>query len=567
MIVAEALAAGLQRHGIEVIFSQCFPMRTQHVAPRYGIRQIGFRTENAGGAMADGYARMTRRIAVVAAQGGPGATLLVPPLAEALTASVPLLALVEESSRIEADKNAFQEFDHFKLFESCSKWTRRVERPDRLDDYLDMAIARATSGRPGPVVLLLPVNVLNDTAVPSKRTLKLGQFPLDRVTPERSRLAEAAELLAGAKRPLIYAGGGVHLSDAAAELVALAEKTSIPVATTNMGKGSIDERSPLSLGTFGNTMGRGSLGASLKSFASDADVVLLVGTRTNANGTDGWGLLPKEARYIHIDMDGAEVGRNYEALRLVGDAKATLAALSTELDRFDFSGRAEERKRIAAAVEAARATRKAHLDEVGAGQQGSLRPEAMLQVLDSLLRPQDVVVTDASFATNWVSAFISAPATGSRILEPRGLAGLGWGFPMAIGAKLARPDSNVFAIVGDGGFGHCWAELEAARRLGVNVVVVVLNNGILGYQLLGEELGYGTHSDASEFGPVDHAAIARACDCHGERVASPTEIRPAFERAIAAGRPALIDLIVDPKSHPPINTFEKMAKARATAAA
>ena len=317
MIVAEALAAGLQRHGIELMFSQCFPIRTQHAAPKYGIRQIGFRTENAGGAMADGYARITRKIGVIAAQSGPGATLLVPPLAEALTASVPLLAIIEESSSAFSDRNAFQEFDHVKLFESCSKWTRRVTRADRLDDYLDMAITKATSGRPGPVVLIFPVNFLNEPAVPSSRTEKLGHYPLDRPVPERHLIAQAAKLIAEAKRPLIYAGGGVHSSDASAELVAVAELASIPVATTNMGKGVIDERSSLSLGVFGNTMGRGSLGKSLRPFVTEADLVLLVGTRTNANATDAWSLLPHDARYVHIDgwrrdraqLRGATAGR------------------------------------------------------------------------------------------------------------------------------------------------------------------------------------------------------------------------------------------------------------------
>lgn len=566
MIVAEALAAGLQRHGIELMFSQCFPIRTQHAAPKYGIRQIGFRTENAGGAMADGYARITRQIGVVAAQSGPGATLLVPPLAEAFTASIPLLAIIEESSSVFADRNAFQEFDHIKLFESCSKWTRRVDRADRLDDYLDMAIAKATSGRPGPVVLVFPVNFLNEPAVPSSRTMRLGHYPLDRTVPERSLIAQAAKLIAEAQSPLIFAGGGVHLSDASAELVALAELTSIPVATTNMGKGAIDERSPLSLGVFGNTMGRGSLGASLKPFASQADLILLVGTRTNANGTDAWTLLPKDARFIHIDMDSAEIGRNYEALRLAGDAKATLAALLTELERFDFRGRAKERGRIAAAVADARAARDKHLDEVGTGHEGAVRPEYMLRVLDAMLRPEDVVVTDASFSTNWVSAFISARANGTRILEPRGLAGLGWGFPMAMGAKLARPSANVFAIVGDGGFGHCWSELEAARRLGINVIVIVLNNGILGYQVIGETMSFGMHSDAAAFCPVDHAAIARACDCFGERVASAADLKQALERAIAAGRPALIDLMTDPAAYPPVGIFDRIAQAEAASA-
>ena len=555
MIVAEALAAGLKRHGTEVIFSQCFPVRTQHVLPRYGIRQVGFRTENSGGAMADGYARVSRRIAVLAAQSGPAATLLVPPLAEAFMASVPVLALVEEFSRREADRNAFQEFNHFALFASCSKWTRRVDRADRLDDYLDMAIARATSGRPGPVVLLLPTDLLSESATPTNRTLSLGHYPLDRLIPERSRLTDAAALIAGARRPLIVAGGGVHLSDAAAELAELAELGAIPVATTNMGKGVIDERSPLALGVFGNCMGPSARAAGVRDFAAEADLVLFVGMRSNANATDGWKLFPKSARFIHIDIDGSEIGRNYEALRLPGDAKATLRALIGELKAAGFAETAGARDRISAATGRAREASEAQLAKLGAGRQGAVRPEHMLKVLDAVLRPQDIVAADASYATNWVSTFLTARGNGVRFLEPRGLAGLGWGFPLALGAKLARPEANVFAIVGDGGFAHCWSELETARRMKLNVVSIVLNNQILGYQRHGEEFVFKAHSDAADLGPVDHAAIARACDCHGERVSDPGAFGPALERALHAGRPALIDLITDDEARPPLNLF------------
>jgi acetolactate synthase-1/2/3 large subunit len=144
---------------------------------------------------------------------------------------------------------------------------------------------------------------------------------------------------------------------------------------------------------------------------------------------------------------------------------------------------------------------------------------------------------------------------GARFLEPRGLAGLGWGLPMAMGAKLARPEANVFALVGDGGFAHCWSELEAARRLNIKVVTIVLNNQILGYQKHGEDWFMHHHSDASDLGPVDHAAIARACDCFGERVASPEEFAPALERALADPRPAVLDIITDDEARPPLNQY------------
>ena len=557
MITAEALAAGLARHGVEVIFSQCFPMRMQHAAPRHGIRQVGFRTENAGGVMADGYARVARRIGVIGAQGGPAATLLVAPLAEALKASIPLLALVEEAAHINADKNAFQELDHFALFSGCSKWTRRIDHPSRLDDYLDMAIVQATSGRPGPVVLLTPADFLGQAAQPSsRRTLRLGHYPLDRVVPPRERIREAAQLLKAANRPLIVAGGGVHASDAAAEVVRLARLGSIPVATTNMGKGAIDERSPLSLGVFGNCMGTGSRAQHLKSYATEADVILLVGTRTNANGTDAWTLFPPTARFIHIDIDGFEVGRNFEALRLVGDAKATLAALLQELSQADFPEREARLAEVTKATEAALAKSNAVLDGIGPGRQGAVRPEHLMRTLDGILRAQDIVCADASFSTNWVSTYLRGKGDGVRFIEPRGLAGLGWGLPLAMGAKLARPEANVFAVVGDGGFAHCWSELEAARRAKLNVVTIVLNNQILGYQKHGEEALFGDHSDASELGPVDHAAIARACDCFGERVASPNELGPALDRALKAERPAVLDVMTDADACPPIGMFE-----------
>jgi acetolactate synthase-1/2/3 large subunit len=557
MITSEALAAGLARHGVSVIFSQCFPVRTQHVAPKYGIRQIGFRTENAGGAMADGYARVTRRIAVLAGQSGPAATLLVPPMVEAFKASVPILVLIEEFPHAEADKNSFQEIDHFALFAGCSKWTRRVDRPDRFDDYLDMAIVQATSGRPGPVVLLLPSDFMGEAAVPSKtRTQKLGHYPLDRLVPTHERIKEAASALAAAKRPLIIAGGGVHASDAAPELVKLAELGAIPVATTNMGKGTIDERAPLSLGVFGNCMGHGSRSQHLRAYASEADLILFVGSRTNSNGTANWTLFPPAARFIHVDIDGFEIGRNYEALRLAGDAKATLAALLAELREKDFPDRAARLARVTEDTAAARAKSNAILDEIGAGRQGAVRPEHLTRILDGIIGPKDIVCADASYSSNWVSTFLSAKANGARFIEPRGMAGLGWGLPLAMGAKLARPEANVFALVGDGGFAHCWSELEAARRLGIKLVVMVLNNQILGYQKHGEEWFLHHHSDAADLGPVDHAAIARACDCFGERVASPEAFAPALERAMKDARPALLDIITDEDARPPLNQYQ-----------
>lgn len=555
--VAHVLAAALKRHGVTHVFGQSIPAGLLHVTPQYGIRQMPYRTENAGGIMADGFARISGRIGVVCAQNGPAATLLVPPLAEALKASIPILALVEDVPLSDLDRNAFQEFDHRALFASCTKWVRRLDHPDRAEDYIDMAVGAATSGRPGPVALMLARDLFAQPAsATTVRTADLGSFPLDRAAPDAASLAEAARLIAQAERPIIIAGGGIHISGASEALAALVDLTGIPVATTTMGKGSVDDRAPLSLGAFGNTMGSGAAASHLRSYIANADLVLLVGTRTNQNGTDGWKLYPKGATFIHIDIDPIEVGRNYDSMRLVGDAQATLLSLVNALEKHGNIRSSGRRDGIAADIEAARRSQADSVAKIGAGGNQAIRPEYLMRILDDRLRAEDIVVADASYSSNWVTALLTSRKAGSRFLLPRGLAGLGWGLPLGMGAQVARPDSRVFAIVGDGGFAHCWSELEAARRMGLSLVTIVLNNSILGYQCHGENAFAGGHTNAVDLGPVDHAAIARACGCFGERVESPTEFEAALDRALASGVPAVLDVVIDPLACPPITMLE-----------
>ncbi|MDB5374622.1 MAG: Acetolactate synthase/2/3 large subunit, partial [Belnapia sp.] len=251
--VALRLAEAFARHGVTLTFGQSLPSAFHLAAPHVGIDQKVYRQENAGGSMADGYARISRKVGVVTAQNGPAATLLVAPLAEALKASIPILALVQEVTRDAMDRNAFQDLDHLGMFAPVAKWVRRLERADRLDDYVDMAFTAATSGRPGPAVLLVPADLLTETAAPVSallrpRTMSLGRVPLDRVLADPAAIAAAADALAAARYPLIVAGGGIHLSDASAELAALQQTAHLPVGTTVMGKGAADETHPLTLG-------------------------------------------------------------------------------------------------------------------------------------------------------------------------------------------------------------------------------------------------------------------------------------------------------------------------------
>ncbi|MEA2732910.1 MAG: acetolactate synthase large subunit [Acetobacteraceae bacterium] len=554
--VAMRLAAAFARHGVTVTFGQSLPSAFHLASPHFGIEQKAYRQENTGGAMADGYARVSHKVGIVTGQNGPAATLLVAPLAEALKASVPVIALVQEVQRDGMDKNAFQDLDHMKLFDGVAKWVRRIERADRLEDYVDMAFVAATSGRPGPVVLLVSPDLLVESAPPpSPRSANLGTFPLDRTTADQTSIEQAADLIAAAECPLVVAGGGVHLSDAAAELAALQEAGHLPIATTNMGKGSVDETHSLSLGVIGSYMALGSRTHKMRPLVERADVIVFIGNRTNQNGTDSWKLFPGSARYVHIDIDPMEVGRNYESLRLVGDAKPTIAALSSELARRDLSRRKSIRPAIEAEIKEAMADWHRTVATVTTRDGGPVRPERVMAELDRRMRPTDIAVADASYSSIWINNYLTARRAGQRFLTPRGLAGLGWGLPLAMGAQVAAPESRVVCLVGDGGFAHAWAELETVRRLRLPITIVLLNNGILGFQTHAEDMKYGEHTVACDFEPVDHAGIARCCGLRAVRVETGEAVGPAFDEAFASREAILIEVMTDPQAKPPITVF------------
>lgn len=553
--VAHAIARSLRRHGVTHVFGQSLPSMLHLACEQLQIAQVAYRTENAGGYMADGYARITNKPGVVTAQNGPAATLLVPPLAEALKVSIPLVALVQDVARNQTDKNAFQEFDHLQLFSSCTKWVRRVTEASRVEDYIDQAFAIACSGRPGPVALMLPADLLTEPAPGAIRKASLGHFPLDRTVASADRIEAAASAILAARSPVVIAGGGVHVSQACEALAALQERAHLPVATTVMGKGAVSEEHPLSIGVVGYFMGPNGASRYLRPLVAEADLVLLVGNRTNQNGTDSWQLYPEGAQYIHIDVDGAEVGRNYEAMRLVGDARETLAALTRDLEGRDLSRRKAARPALERRIAEGRERSWAESAPVRASSASPIRPERILEELQKVLREDDVVVADASYSSIWIANYLRARRPGQRFLTPRGLAGLGWGFPMALGAKVASPEARVFCLVGDGGFGHVWSELETARRMGLAVTLLLINNGILGYQKHAENMKFGAHTSAVHFSPVDHAAIARAVGCRGVRVEDPSGLPAAIAEAADSSETTLIEVICDADAYPPISFY------------
>ena len=292
----------------------------------------------------------------------------------------------------------------------------------------------------------------------------------------------------------------------------------------------------------------------VKPMVTDADVVLLIGNRTNQNGTDSWQLLPAGATYIHIDVDPLEIGRNYEAVRLQGDARLTLRALHSAMAMQDLSKRQSARAAIESALATARARHQEEIVGVTQSDATPIRPERFMAELEKQLSDNHIVVADASFSSIWIANYLTAKDD-RRFITPRGQAGLGWGFPLAMGARIGSPDTPVFCVVGDGGFGHVWSELETARRHGIKVVLAVMNNAVLGYQKHAEDAGLGRHTNVCDFCPVDHAAIARACGVQGIRLDRAQDIAAVIQEALAADGTVLIDDIADPNAMPPVAAF------------
>jgi len=549
---AQAFSDALVKLGVTHIFGMNTP-EPIYVALDPSIQAITVHDERAGAVMADAFARVSGHIGVCGAIRGPGATNLVSGLAEAFNASSPVLALVNDIATADLDRNTVQGIDHVRLFEQITKWGRRIDTPDRVVEYLQYATRVATSGRPGPVVLSLPDSAL--IAGPAVPVAMDGpaHYPRTRCAAADDLIQNAVAKIAKAKQPILVCGGGVHLSGAYEILQYFAELTQMLVATTPLGKGAIRETHPLSAGVVGGyTIGKDARGWIANTAVKEADLVILIGTKTDSLATNHWTVPGKHQDMIHIDVDPNELGRNYACLEIVADARCALVQLSAAWQGGHVASRPWNqawRRRIQAWHAAFDA---AHYDK------GPVDPRQIYRKLNTLLKPDDIVTVDASYCSAWGMDLLQFKKAGRRFLAPRGFAGLGWGVPAAIGAQCARPDAAVYCVSGDGGFGYVAMEMETAARYKLPIRVIVLNNGILGFQQHYEIHRFGK-STQTTFIPLNYADLAKTLNCHAIRVESASAVDAALEEAKEIPGPVLVDVVCAADARPPINTFESKA--------
>jgi acetolactate synthase-1/2/3 large subunit len=363
--------------------------------------------------------------------------------------------------------------------------------------------------------------------------------PALRIRPAADEVARAAALLARAKRPLILAGGGIHLSAASDALQRLAEKLSIPVAHTMSGKGGIACTDPLSAGLFGR------YSRIANDLVAAADCLLVVGCKLGEIPTRRYALLPKGVPVIHLDIVAEEIGRCHPAdIALWGDARAGLEDLAAAC--------ADDAKRLGAERAGYLAELRARMDKWGEEAAPRLRSQErpinmarLCQELNGAMPARSILVADGGFAAHWTGLLYDTKAAGRHFIADRGLASIGYGLPGGIGAALAAPDQPVVAVTGDGGFNMVLGELETARRAGANLTIVVVNNAASGYVKALQHAMFAKRYQSSDLAEMNYADIARAMGCRGLRVEEPDQLGAALKTGIVErDRPTVVDVVV-----------------------
>ena len=474
---------------------------------------------------------------------GPGATNLVTGLVEALNAGTPIVAFAGDTNRGHSWKNMTQECRQAEILRPAVKELIRVELTSRVPEMLCRAFAVATSGRPGPVLLDVPEDVCHgehdfgaeDFAI-DPTTLAV---PARRIRPDRADIARAAALIGHAKRPLILVGGGIHLSAGYEALVAFAEAQAIPIAHTMSGKGGIACTDWLSVGLFGR------YSRIANELIEAADCLLVVGCKLGEIATKRYVLPSGNIPLIHLDILAEEIGRcSPAAVALWGDARAGLEDLAEALAgdaRQARAARADYVGEIPARMAAWRQEAAARLDS-------GERPIHMARLcreLNSALPADSILVADGGFAGHWTGLLYDTKSPGRHFIPDRGLASIGYGLPGGIGAALAASQTPVVAITGDGGFNMMLGELETARRAGVGLTIVVVNNAASGYVKALQHAMFRGRYQSSDLVEMDYAAIARAMGCAGIRVEDPERLGAALREGLAErSRPTVLDIVV-----------------------
>lgn len=530
---ARTLIEALQREGVDTIFG--YPGGV--VLPIYdelydsSIRHILVRHEQAAAHAADGYARASGRVGVCLATSGPGACNLVTGIATAYMDSIPIVALTGQVPTALLGNDAFQESDITGITMPITKHNYLVKNAADIDRVVKEAFYIAGTGRPGPVLIDLPKDVstgeVDEASSPPAAISLRGYQPT--YEGHVRQIDKAVDLIAEAERPLVYAGGGVILSGASAELREFIETAAIPVTTTLMGLGAIPGDHPLNLGMLGMH------GTAAANFAvTECDLLVAIGVRFDDRVTGKIEAFAPNARIIHIDIDPAEIGKNKKVdLPIVGDVGRVLRAMLARMKKRGDTANWVNRT----------GTWKAQFPPAYRDDD-RLRPQYIIQQLSDLMKGEGIVTSEVGQNQMWTALYYCFRKPRSWITSG-GLGTMGYGFPAAIGAHFARPGETVVDVAGDGSFQMNIQELATVAHNNIPVKVVILNNIYLGMVRQWQELFYERRYAYTELSPVDFVKVANAYGVEGMRVEEKADVRGALETALSHDGPFVLDFRIE----------------------
>jgi acetolactate synthase-1/2/3 large subunit len=533
---SQILCRVLVEEGVDVLFG--YPggaiMPFYHALPEYpALRHVLVRHEQAAAHAADGYARATGRAGVCVATSGPGATNLVTGLATAHMDSTPVVAITGQVPRAMIGRDAFQETDIIGITQPITKHSVLVDDVADLADAVREALAVATEGRPGPVLVDVPKDVQQAKAEWADGRTAWSHppsMPSARPPVRLSALDDAVRLIGESRRPLIMAGHGVILSGAYEELRLLAERTGIPVITTLLGISGFSEAHPLHLGMPG-MHGEVHVNRAIQ----QADLILGVGLRFDDRVTGNLAAFARGAKVIHIELDRSEIGKNVATeVALVGDAREVLAELLARVAPRDC---VEWRSEIAG-------FRRERTESF----RGELSPGAILSAIDEAAGGRCTIVSDVGQHQMWVAKLYPYRRPNSHITSG-GLGTMGFAVPAAMGAALARPDEPVWAISGDGGFQMNMQEMATMVQEGIPVKMAVFNNGYLGMVRQWQQFFHGRRYSATPIWSPDYVRLAEAYGIFGRRVERGDQVDDAVRDAIAQPGPALVEFLIEQEAN------------------
>jgi acetolactate synthase-1/2/3 large subunit len=526
-----------------------FGMGGFQLLPFYdAVRELGLKhtlinDERCGIFAADAWARVTGRPGICDATLGPGATNLVTGLVESLNAGIPLIVVVGNSNRDHSWKNMTQEARQTEILAPAAKSLIRIEQGLRIPELVRRAYAIATSGRPGPVVLDVPEDIAHGEFDYPKEDLFVDpetlSIPAQRPRPGREAITRAVERLRNAQRPIILAGGGIHLSGAYKELQSFAETFSIPVAQTLSGKGAIPCTHPLSVGLFGRWS------RIANDLIESSDCILAVGCKMGEIATKRYALIPRKIPLIHLDIVAEEIGRTTPAeVSLWGDAAEGLRDLQDSLSN-DRATLQQNHATYLTEISERMATWKAEAEPRYTSTEQPIHMARLIRELQNVIPENGILVVDGGFAAHWTGLLYDSPRAGRSYIANRGFASIGYGLPGTLGAQLAAPDSPVIGLTGDAGFNMVLGELETARRLNLGFTLAIVNNAASGYVKALQHNMYGGRYQSSDLSETNYANVARELGCQGIRVEDPNTLHSAFSEGIAnRDTPTIIDVVV-----------------------